>query len=109
MIDALEELTPERVKDLTQAEAKALYDERKAVRHKMICEMEMLAPIAFPPKKPAPVIDADESQKGGVYRKASSYKPSGGKKCPHCGSDNTMPLKGGRIFCRACARSSEVT
>ena len=101
-MESLEELTPERVKGLTQAEARALFDERNALIGHIRQELQMLAPKAFPPGKPMPVIDADAENADRIRVRLRDIK------CPSCGSKDIMPQKGKRIFCRKCNMSSEV-
>ena len=50
-MEALEELTPEKVKNLTKAEAKELYVERNHLITRLRAEMDLLRPMAWPPER----------------------------------------------------------
>ena len=103
-MESLEELTQERIKDLSQVEARALYDERNLLQSRLRQEMQMLMPIAFPVGK---IIDADAQRKEAGFRKP--VKTPMVKKCPGCGSTDLMLQKGNRVFCRQCNISSEIS
>jgi hypothetical protein len=78
-MESLEELTPERVKDLSREEAQILYEERNSIIARLKTEMELL-------------------------HKRIWEEPEGGK-CPHCGGSDLMAQRGGRFFCRSCNMS----
>jgi hypothetical protein len=85
-MESLEEITPERIRDLTQIEAKTLWDERNLLQGKIRQEMQMLVPKAFPPGK-TPLINAEQPTKS---------------HCSSCGSDDLMKMQRGYVFCRKC-------
>jgi ribosomal protein S27AE len=95
-METLEEITPLQVKEMTREQARTMIEERTLMIQRLENEIDLLTPKACPPKKPAPIIDADKEQKKAV------------KACPECGSTDIMPQKGNRVFCRQCNVSSEV-
>ena len=74
-MEALEELTPEKVRNLTRAEARELYEERNLLIRRLQDEMELLRPIAWPPE-----VSACPKCKGKI-----KPMPRGGYFCIECG------------------------
>jgi hypothetical protein len=83
-MDPLEELTPEQIREMTPAVAKALWDERNMLQGRLRQEMQMLVPKAFPP---GPIINAEQPVK---------------QHCSSCGGEDLMKMQRGYVFCRKC-------
>lgn len=76
LMEALEELTRERVNDLSLEEAKVLFEEREILVSRVRSEMDLLRGKIWPAEKE--------------------------ERCERCGSTNLRFLARGGYFCRKC-------
>lgn len=86
-MEALEELTVEKVKDLTMGEAQEMYEERKALISRIRTEMEILTE-KIQPGRPT-VRQVLECEK--CTSKNIRYRTNGTYFCPKCGYSSGQP------------------